>query len=130
MTDQGERGLPVGVRWGCHKAYGGATRRPMKELRDMDQERHLMVCTDGNGAQSYFECTVDGCGRELIFDHVAIRLMVLNPGDLSPHDRAKGERRVLVGQPASKLRVDGVPARQVDQAPIEHLVASGSDRPR
>jgi len=54
----------------------------MKELRDMDHERHLMVCTDGNGAQSYFECTVDGCGRELIFDHVAIRLVVLNPGDL------------------------------------------------
>jgi len=46
----------------------------------MDQERHLMVCTGGNGAQSYFECTVDGCGRELIFDHVAIRLVVTNPG--------------------------------------------------
>jgi hypothetical protein len=49
----------------------------------MDQERHLMVCTDGNGAQSYFECTVDGCGRELIFDHVTIRLIVTNPGNPS-----------------------------------------------
>jgi hypothetical protein len=49
----------------------------------MDQQRHLMVRTDGNGAESYFECTVDTCGRELIFDHVAIRLVILNPGDPS-----------------------------------------------
>ncbi|HZC73891.1 MAG TPA: hypothetical protein VE442_24600 [Jatrophihabitans sp.] len=49
----------------------------------MSQERHLMVCTEGNGAQSYFECTVDGCGRELIFDHVEIELMILSPGDES-----------------------------------------------
>lgn len=46
----------------------------------MDTERHLMVCTDGNGAESHFECTVDGCERRLIFDHVAARLIVLQRG--------------------------------------------------
>jgi hypothetical protein len=49
----------------------------------MEQERHLMVRTDGNDAESHFECTVDTCGRELIFDHVAIRLVILKPGDAS-----------------------------------------------
>jgi hypothetical protein len=49
----------------------------------MTDERHLMVCTDGNGAESYFDCSVDGCGRRLVFDHVGVRLIVLDEGDRS-----------------------------------------------
>jgi hypothetical protein len=46
----------------------------------MTEERHLMVCTDGNGAESLFECTVAGCGRVVVLDHVGTRLVVLHPG--------------------------------------------------
>ncbi len=46
----------------------------------MNDERHLMMRTDGNGAESLFMCTVDGCGRRLVFDHVSGRLVVLDPG--------------------------------------------------
>jgi|307.fasta_scaffold793718_2 hypothetical protein len=46
----------------------------------MIDERHLMVSTEGNGAESLFECTADGCGRRLVFDHVDGRLIVLEPG--------------------------------------------------
>jgi len=46
----------------------------------MTDERHLMIHTDGNGAESLFECTVDGCGRRLVFDHVGGRLVVIDPG--------------------------------------------------
>lgn len=46
----------------------------------MTDERHLMVCVDGDGAQSVFECTVADCGRRLIFDHIGARLKVLHPG--------------------------------------------------
>ncbi len=49
----------------------------------MTDERHLMVCTDGNGAESYFECTVEGCGRRVVLDHVGVRLIVLDRGDES-----------------------------------------------
>jgi hypothetical protein len=46
----------------------------------MIDERHLMVRTEGNGAESLFECTADGCGARLVFDHVGGRLVVLDPG--------------------------------------------------
>jgi hypothetical protein len=46
----------------------------------MTAERHLMICTGGNGAQSYFECTVDGCGRRQILDHENACLTVVHPG--------------------------------------------------
>src|SRR6266511_2015182 len=46
MTDQVERGPPVAGRWGCNKVYGCATPPPMQAHLDMNQERHLMVCTD------------------------------------------------------------------------------------
>jgi hypothetical protein len=44
-------------------------------------DRHMMIRTDRNGEQSLFECTVDQCGRRLVFDHVDVRLIVLTPGD-------------------------------------------------
>lgn len=57
----------------------------------MDDERHLMVRTDGNGAESLFVCTVDGCERRLVFDHVDGRLIVLDPGAGSaPHQGSTG----------------------------------------
>jgi hypothetical protein len=46
----------------------------------MTDKRHLMVCSDGDGTNSRFECTVAGCGRRLIFDHVTGRLTVIHPG--------------------------------------------------
>jgi hypothetical protein len=46
----------------------------------MTDERHLMICTDGNGTQSLFECTVEGCGRRLVLDHVNGRRTILHPG--------------------------------------------------
>jgi hypothetical protein len=46
-------------------------------------ERHLMMCVDSDGTDSIFECTVAGCGRRLIFDHVGARLKVLRPGSSS-----------------------------------------------
>ena len=46
----------------------------------MTDERHLMICTDGDETKSHFECTVEGCGRRLVFDHVAGRLTVSHPG--------------------------------------------------
>ena len=49
----------------------------------MTVERHLMVCTEGNGEQSLFECTVEGCRRRLVFDHVGFRLIVLDRGSES-----------------------------------------------
>jgi len=46
----------------------------------MSEERHLMVCTGGNGTESFFECTVDGCGRRVVIDHVGVRMTVLDRG--------------------------------------------------
>lgn len=46
----------------------------------MGTERHLMMCVDSRDAESLFECTVDGCGRRLILDHVGARTVVLHPG--------------------------------------------------
>ena len=43
-------------------------------------DEHLMMCVDSDGKQSLFECTVTGCGRRLIFDHVDARLVILHPG--------------------------------------------------
>lgn len=57
----------------------------------MADERHLMVCTGDNGAESLFECTVAGCGRELVLNHVGARFTVLNPGMGSvPHHGSTG----------------------------------------
>ena len=57
----------------------------------MTAERHLMVCTEGNGAESLFECTVEGCGRRLVFDHVGVRMIVLDRGSGSaPHHGSTG----------------------------------------
>lgn len=49
----------------------------------MTNERHLMICVDSDGTESIFECTVAGCGRRLVFDHVGARLKVLHPGSSS-----------------------------------------------
>ena len=46
----------------------------------MATDEHLMVCVDGDGRQSLFECTVARCGRRLVLDHVDARLTVLHPG--------------------------------------------------
>ena len=48
----------------------------------MDDERHLMMCTGSNSAESLFECTV-GCGRRLVLDHVRGRRVVIDRGDAS-----------------------------------------------
>jgi hypothetical protein len=62
----------------------GATDRALLGQRrrgeQMTGERHLMVPADGNGAESLFECTIEGCGRRLVFDHISARLVVLHPG--------------------------------------------------
>jgi hypothetical protein len=61
-------------------------------------ERHLMMCVDSDGRESAFECTVAGCGRRLIFDHVGARLVVLVPGSSpAPHHGSTG----LVGVTAT-----------------------------
>lgn len=46
----------------------------------MTDARHLMIRTDENGAESLFECTVEECGRRLVFDHARGRLVVLDHG--------------------------------------------------
>lgn len=46
----------------------------------MIDERHVMVRTEGNGVESLFECSVEGCGRRLTFDHVDGRMTVLDRG--------------------------------------------------
>ena len=46
----------------------------------MTDERHLMIRTSENGAESLFECTVEECGRRLVFDHAKGRLVVLDHG--------------------------------------------------
>jgi len=49
----------------------------------MTDERHLMICAGGSDTKSLFECTVEGCGRQLILDHVDARLTVIHPGSRS-----------------------------------------------
>lgn len=46
----------------------------------MTEERHLMICTDENDTKSFFECTVEDCGRRVVFDRVDARLTVIHPG--------------------------------------------------
>lgn len=46
----------------------------------MTDARHLMIRTDGNGAESLLECTVEGCGRRVVLDHLRVRLVVLDHG--------------------------------------------------
>ena len=54
-------------------------------------EQHLMMCVDGTGGESLFECTVDGCGRRLVFDHIGARLVVVHPGlHAVPHHGSTG----------------------------------------
>ncbi len=57
----------------------------------MTDDRHLMVCTDGNTDESLFECTVDGCTRRLVIDHARARLVVLDHGHRGvPHHGSTG----------------------------------------
>ncbi|WP_433303784.1 hypothetical protein ACQP2F_13010 [Actinoplanes sp. CA-030573] len=57
----------------------------------MGAERHLMMCVDSNDAESLFECTVAGCGRRLVFDHVGARTVVLDRGlSNAPHHGSTG----------------------------------------
>lgn len=57
----------------------------------MTDERHLMICTDGNTDESLFECTVDDCGRRLVLDHARARVVVLEHGDrFVPHHGSTG----------------------------------------
>jgi hypothetical protein len=57
----------------------------------METERHLMMCVDSSDAESLFECTTDGCGRRLIFDHVGARTVVLDRGlSSAPHHGSTG----------------------------------------
>jgi hypothetical protein len=61
-----------------------------REEYPMDGAGHLMMCTETNGAESLFECTV-GCGRRLVLDHVGGRLTVIDLGDASaPHHGSTG----------------------------------------
>jgi hypothetical protein len=43
-------------------------------------EQHLMVCIQQTGPRSTFECTVDGCDRHVVLDHLRARLTVIEPG--------------------------------------------------
>jgi hypothetical protein len=57
----------------------------------MGPERHLMMCVDSRDAESLFECTVHGCGRRLILDHVGARTVILDRGVSSvPHHGSTG----------------------------------------
>lgn len=51
---------------------------------------HLMVRTSGNGRESLFECTVGGCDRVVVLDHVAARLTVITRGADLPHYGSTG----------------------------------------
>jgi hypothetical protein len=82
----------------------GAAQPGDKGAIEMNDERHLMVCTDSNGAQSYFECTVKGCGRRVILDHVDVSLIVLDRGSTNAlHNGSTGlvalSGAVQAGQP-------------------------------
>ncbi len=47
--------------------------------------RHLMLCTESDGLVSKFEC-VDGCERQILFNHRDVTLTVLKHGKSSiPH---------------------------------------------
>jgi len=64
----------------CHIGDRSGAARPATKGDQMTDERHLMVPADWNGAESLFECTVEGCGRRLVLDHVGARLVVVHPG--------------------------------------------------
>lgn len=58
-------------------------------------DRHLMICTEGNAERSFFECTIEGCGRRVVYDHLAVRMVVLNRGSASaPHQGSTGSTRL------------------------------------
>ena len=44
----------------------------------MTDERHVMVRTESNGVECLFECSVEGCGSRLTFDHIGGRMTVLD----------------------------------------------------
>jgi hypothetical protein len=46
----------------------------------MAELRHRMIRTLGNDAESLFVCTVLDCDRQVVLDHVAGSLMVLEAG--------------------------------------------------
>jgi hypothetical protein len=53
----------------------------------MTTEEHLMICVSGDGPRSVFDCTVPGCGRRLVLDHVDARLRILHPGSSAVRHR-------------------------------------------
>ena len=46
----------------------------------MSPLRHRMIRTHGDVARSLFTCTVAGCGRQVLLDHVEGTLLVLTAG--------------------------------------------------
>jgi hypothetical protein len=51
----------------------------------MAELRHRMTRTQGDVAHSLFVCTVSGCGRTVVLDHVGGNLMVLTAGAEAVH---------------------------------------------
>lgn len=50
-----------------------------------------MECVSVAGADSVFECTVDGCGRSLVIDREQRRVTVVRQGNNAvPHSGASG----------------------------------------
>jgi len=68
----------------------------------MAELRHRMTRTYGDGARSLFVCTVAGCGRKVLLDHVSGTLQVLEAGAGAVHVGFNG--------PASPTCPSGWPA--------------------
>lgn len=51
----------------------------------MAELRHRMTRTQANGRQSLFVCTVNGCSRCVVLDHVDGYLLVLDRGQGALH---------------------------------------------
>ncbi|MCC6434196.1 MAG: hypothetical protein IT196_04125 [Acidimicrobiales bacterium] len=42
--------------------------------------RHEMVMTTTNEREAFFECPVQGCGRNVVLDRTTLAMRVLHPG--------------------------------------------------
>jgi hypothetical protein len=53
-------------------------------------EVHDMVLADAQGSGSLFECTVDGCGRQVLLHRGGGRTVLLRGDELAPHRALPG----------------------------------------
>jgi hypothetical protein len=51
---------------------------------------HEMVLADRQGSGSLFECTVDGCGRQVLLHRGGGRTVLLRGDELAPHRALPG----------------------------------------